>query len=281
MIHVAVALLPGLGASVWLLGSKMLIVVVISTVAAVITEVVGTRSFQSVRDGSAVITGMLIGLCLPPTVALWIPLVASISAITLGKLVFGGLGKNLFNPAMVGYALVLVAFPMQLIYLDGMTGATALDVLKHHEGDSMRALANHPAFGSIGARQFEWLNLAFLIGGFYLVLLRIVPWILPLSVLLGVAVPALVLYPITDAHSFGTPWFHLFAGGTMLTAFFIATDPVTSPSTKLPQIIFGFFVGSVAFFIRCFGTWADGFAFAILLGNALLPILEPKRLSSS
>lgn len=281
MIHVAVALLPGLGVSVWLLGSKMLIVVVISTVAAVITEVVGTRSFQSVRDGSAVITGMLIGLCLPPTVALWIPLVAAISAITLGKLVFGGLGKNLFNPAMVGYALVLVAFPMQLIYLDGMTGATALDVLKHHEGNSMRALANHPAFGSIGARQFEWFNLAFLIGGIYLVLLRIVPWILPLSVLLGVAVPALVLYPITEAHSFGTPWFHLFAGGTMLTAFFIATDPVTSPSTKLPQIIFGFFVGSVAFFIRCFGTWADGFAFAILLGNALLPILEPKRLSSS
>ncbi|MXZ43892.1 MAG: RnfABCDGE type electron transport complex subunit D [Gammaproteobacteria bacterium] len=281
MIHVAVALLPGLGVSVWLLGSKALIVVVISTVAAVITEVVGTRSFQSVRDGSAVITGMLIGLCLPPTVALWIPIVAAISAITLGKLVFGGLGKNLFNPAMVGYALVLVAFPMQLIYLDGMTGATALDVLKHHEGDSTRALANHPAFGSIGARQFEWLNLAFLVGGIYLVLLRIVPWILPLSVLLGVVVPALVLYPITEAHNFGTPWFHLFAGGTMLTAFFIATDPVTSPSTKLPQIIFGFFVGSVAFFIRCFGTWADGFAFAILLGNALLPILEPKRLSSS
>lgn len=277
MIHVAIALLPGLGVSVWALGPRMLLVVFVSTLAAVTMEVIGTRSFHSVRDGSAIVTGLLIGLCLPPTVVFWIPIVAAASAITLGKLVFGGLGKNLFNPAMVGYALVLVAFPMQLIYLDGMTGATALDVLKHHEGDTMNSLVNHPAFGLLGANHFEWINVAFLVGGVYLVLLRIVPWILPLGVLLGVAIPALVLYPIGATQSIGTPWFHLFAGGTMLTAFFIATDPVTSPSKKIPQIVFGFLIGSVAFLIRCFGTWADGFAFAILLGNALVPILEPRK----
>ena len=280
MVHVVIALLPGLGVSAWFLGPKMFLVVLVSILAAVVTEAIGTRSVQTLRDGSAVVTGMLIGLCLPPSVAVWVPIVASVSAITLGKLIFGGLGKNLFNPAMVGYALVLIAFPMQLVYLDGLTGATALEVLKHHEKESLEQLVNHPAFGLVGAKHFEWMNLAFLVGGLYLVLLRIVPWLLPLSVLLGIAVPALVFLPLGDAtYSFGSPWFHLFAGGTMLTAFFIATDPVTSPSAKLPQIIYGFFVGSVAFFIRCFGTWADGFAFAILLANAFLPLLEPKKVA--
>lgn len=280
MVHVVIALLPGIGVSVWFFGPRMLIVLMVSTFAAVATELTGTRSVKTIRDGSAVITGMLIGLCLPPTVAIWVPLVAAVSAITFGKLIFGGLGKNLFNPAMVGYALVLVAFPMQLVYLDGVTGATALDVLKHRGGQELSQFINHPAFGVIGAKHFEWLNLAFLIGGLYLVILRIVPWILPLSVLIGVAIPALIFYQGGDANSVGTPWFHWFAGGTMLTAFFIATDPVTSPSAKLHQIVYGSFVGSVAFFIRCFGAWADGFAFAILLANAFLPILEPKNLPS-
>lgn len=279
MVHVAIALLPGLGVSAWFLGPKVLFVVLVSILAAVATEAIGTKSVLTLRDGSAVVTGVLIGLCLPPSVAIWVPIVASVSAIALGKLVFGGLGKNLFNPAMVGYALVLIAFPMQLVYLDGVTGATALDVLKHHERESLDQLVNHPAFGLVGSKHFEWMNLAFLVGGLYLVLLRIVPWLIPLSVLLGIAVPALVFFPLGDAmQSFGSPWFHLFAGGTMLTAFFIATDPVTSPSTKLPQIIYGLFVGGVAFFIRCFGTWADGFAFAILLANGFLPLLEPKKL---
>ena len=279
MIHVAIALLPGIGVSAWFLGPRMLVVVLFSTCTAVITELVGTKSVESIRDGSAVITGMLIGLCLPPTVAIWVPIIAAVGAITLGKLVFGGLGKNLFNPAMVGYALVLIAFPVQLTYLDGVTGATALEVLTHREGETLQQLATHPAFGLIGAQHFEWLNLAFLIGGLYLVLLRIVPWLLPLSVLLGIAIPALIFFQSGNAQSLGTPWFHWFAGGTMLSAFFIATDPVTSPSTKLPQIIYGLFVGSVAFFIRCFGSWADGFAFAILLANAFLPILEPRKLN--
>lgn len=279
MIHVAIALLPGVGASAWFFGSKMLFVVLASTLAAVITETIGTQSVKSVRDGSAVITGMLIGLCLPPTVAIWVPIVAAVCAIVLGKLVFGGLGKNLFNPAMVGYAIVLVAFPMQLVYLDAITGATALEILTHRENETLLQLASHPAFGIVGAKHFEWLNLAFLVGGLYLVFLRIVPWLLPLSVLLGIAIPALIFYRSGDVHSLGTPWFHWFAGGTMLSAFFIATDPVTSPSTKLPQVVYGLFVGSVAFFIRCFGTWADGFAFAILLANAFLPMLEPRKLN--
>lgn len=280
MAHVIIALLPGVGMSVWFLGPRALIVVLVCVLTAAATEVIGTRSIKTVRDGSAVITGMLIGLCLPPTVAFWVPIVAAVTAIALGKLVFGGLGKNLFNPAMVGYALVLVAFPMQLVYLDGVTGATALDVLKHRDGQELSQFVNHPAFGLIGAKHFEWLNLAFLIGGLYLVLLRIIPWILPLSVLLGMAIPALIFYRSGGANSLGAPWFHWFAGGTMLTAFFIATDPVTSPSAKLLQFLYGMFVGCVAFFIRCFGAWADGFAFAILLANALLPILEPKKLPS-
>lgn len=280
MVHVVIALLPGVGLSAWLLGPKVLIVVLVSVLTAVVTEIIGMRSSKTVRDGSAVVTGMLIGLCLPPTVAIWVPIVSALSAITLGKLVFGGLGKNLFNPAMVGYALVLVAFPLQLVYLDGLTGATALDLLKHREGPVLNQFVNHPAFGLVGATNFEWLNLAFLIGGLYLVIMRIVPWILPLSVLLGIAIPALIFYQGGNADSLGAPWFHWFAGGTMLSAFFIATDPVTSPSAKLLQLVYGLFVGSVAFFIRCFSTWADGFAFAILMANALLPILEPKKLPS-
>ena len=279
MIHVAIALLPGIGVSAWFLNFKILVIVLVCTLASVATEFIFTRSIKSIRDGSAAITGLLIGLCLPPTTAIWIPVVAAVSAITLGKLIFGGLGKNLFNPAMVGYALVLIAFPIQLTYIDAVTGATALEILAHREGETLNQLVGHPAFGYIGAKHFEWINLAFLIGGLYLVLLRIVPWILPLSVLLGITIPAIIFYNNGGVHSLGTPWFHLFAGGTMLTAFFIATDPVTSPSAKLPQVIYGLFIGSVAFFIRCFGSWADGFAFAILLANALLPILEPRKLN--
>ena len=278
MIHVVIALMPGIGACVWFLGFRMFLVVLIATLAAVITELFGTRSFKSIRDGSAIITGLLIGLCLPPTVDIWVPIFASVCAITLGKLIFGGLGKNLFNPAMVGYAIVLIAFPMQLVYLDALTGATALEIVKHRDGETLNQIASHPAFGLVGAKHFEWINLAFLVGGLYLVLLRVIPWLLPLSVLLGIAIPALIFYRSGGAQSSGSLWFNWFAGGTMLTAFFVATDPVTSPSAKLPQIVYGLFIGSVAFFIRCFGTWADGFAFAILLGNAFLPILEPKKM---
>lgn len=274
MVRVLIALAPGTAVVVWAFSLRMIPVVVTAIVAAIATEVVCTRSFKSIRDGSAVVTGLLIGLCVPPTVPFWIVAIGSCIGIGIGKQVYGGLGKNLFNPAMVGYVAVLVSFPEQLTHFDAVTGATALEVVSHRGSSTLLELNDHASMGYIGAAMYEWVNCAFLLGGTYLVFVRIISWHMPLAVMAGIALPAVLFYDGGSAASWGSPVFHLFAGGTMLTAFFIATDPVTSPSGRVQIWIYGTFVGIATMAIRKFGAWADGFAFAILLANILLPIIE-------
>lgn len=281
MVRVVIALVPGLAVTAWAIGVRALLVVVVSTVAAVATEVVCTRAFRHLRDFSAVVSGLLIGLCMPPSVPLWIAGIASVIGVGLGKHAFGGLGKNLFNPAMVGYAAVLVSFPDQLTHYDAVTGATALEVVSHRGGATLSELTGHSSLGYIGAKGYEWINSAFLVGGLYLVAIRVASWHIPLAVLLGVTLPAAMLFDAGSASSWGSPLFHCFAGGTMLTAFFIATDPVTSPSNARQQWIYGIFIGAVTMLIRKYGSWPDGFAFAVLLANVALPLIEGKsRLSA-
>ncbi len=276
MVRVVVALVPGLAVSAWLLGARILVVVFVCTAVAVATEMACTRSFKHLKDFSAVVSGLLIGLCMPPTVPLWIAGVASLVGVGLGKHAFGGLGKNLFNPAMVGYAAVLVSFPEQLTQYDAITGATALEVVSHRGASTLSELSGHASLGYIGAKTHEWINGAFLIGGCYLVAIRVVSWHMPLAVIVGVALPTTLFYDAGSASSWGSPLFHCFAGGTMLTAFFIATDPVTSPSNTHQQWIYGLLIGSITMVIRKYGSWADGFAFAILLANVALPLIEGK-----
>ncbi|MCY3885588.1 MAG: RnfABCDGE type electron transport complex subunit D [Gammaproteobacteria bacterium] len=274
MVRVLIALVPGTAVAVWAFGLRMIPVVVTATFAAVASEVVCIRSFKTIRDGSALVTGILIGLCMPPTVPFWIVAVGSLIGIGIGKHVYGGLGKNLFNPAMVGYVAVLVSFPEQLTHFDAVTGATVLEVVSHRGGSTLVELSGHPSIGFFGAAGYEWVNCAFLLGGAYLCVVRIISWHMPLAVLVGAALPTVLFYDGGSAASWGSPLFHLFAGGTMLTAFFIATDPVTSPSGRVPIWIYGLFVGIATMAIRKYGAWADGYAFAILLANILLPYIE-------
>lgn len=274
MLRVLLALIPGLVVSTWFLGFQFLYVVTSATLSALCGEVICRRSFSDLKDGSAIVTGLLTGLCLPPATPLWIAALGGFVGITLGKHVFGGLGRNLFNPAMVGYAFVLVSFPEQLTHYDAITGATALEIVAHRGGQTLADIATNPAFGFIGSRQYEFINVAHMVGGVILVSTRVIGWRLPLATLLGLALPFILFYDGGSSSSWGSPLFHLLAGGTMLTAFFIATDPVTSPSIPLQQWCYGLFVGSMTALIRTFGTWPDGFAFAILLANILLPLIE-------
>ena len=273
-MRVAIALVPGICAAAWILGPRVLLVVGMATATAIASEWLCTRKLQPLKDGSAVVTGLLIGLCLPSTAPLWIVGLASLIGIGLGKHAYGGLGNNLFNPAMVGYVAVLISFPEQLTQYDALSGATALEVLAHRGASTLSEISNHPAMGIVGSMHHEWINVALLLGGLYLVIVRIISWHMPLAVLIGLSIPSFLFFDAGSASSWGSPLFHWFAGGTMLTAFFIATDPVTSPNRPAQQWVIGLFVGLVTMLIREFGSWPDGFAFAILLANALLPLVE-------
>ncbi|MYK42712.1 MAG: RnfABCDGE type electron transport complex subunit D [Gammaproteobacteria bacterium] len=277
MVRVSGALLPGCVVSTVLFGYEIVLLIFSAVGAAIITELLCTRTWRTIRDGSAIVTGLLIALCLPPTCPVWIPVIASAIGIAIGKQLFGGLGKNVFNPAMLGYAIVLIAYPVQLTYFDVVSGATALEVVAHNGGvEILQERTSHTSLGTLGASKFEWLNGIYLLAGIYLIVVRIIHWIIPVAVLVGLGLAA-AFGTLSDTTLLGkTILFHWFAGGTMLTAFFIATDPVTSPSIRWQQWIYGGLVGVTAFVIRTFSSWPDGFAFAILLGNIVVPLLDRK-----
>lgn len=277
MVHVCAALVPGAIAMAVFLGTMALVNFAVAAAAAVVTEGLCLRSTRSLTDGSAVVTGLLIAFALPPSTPVLLTIFASAMAIAIGKLAYGGLGRNLFNPAMVGYAIVLVSFPQALSDWDAVSGATALDRMSHRFGATIAQTQADPAFGTFSAAGFEWVNVAIGLGGLYLIARRIVSWRVPCAFLLGMAIAAVAAFDSGGPASLGSPMFHWFAGGSMLAAFFVATDPVTSPSSAWGQWVFGFFVGAMTFAIRALGAYPDGIAFAVLLGNVVVPILERRR----
>tara|TARA_R110002167_G_scaffold191891_1_gene394260 strand:- start:915 stop:1964 length:1050 start_codon:yes stop_codon:yes gene_type:complete len=253
------------------------------------------------NDYSALVTGVLLGLALPPFAPWWVALIATSFAIIFAKHLYGGMGYNPFNPAMVGYALVLVSFPVAMTtnwaiplslleqgpsiaetlakiwaetaFPDALTGATPLDTYKHEIAHSLSdEVFQSPVFGSFYALGWEWVNLAFLAGGLVLLALKIIPWQTPLGVLLGLAIPAIILG--WDADQSAPFMLHMLAGATMLSAFFIATDPVTSCTTARGRLIFGLGVGIFAYIIRRYGSYPDAFAFAVLLMNFAAPLID-------
>jgi Na+-translocating ferredoxin:NAD+ oxidoreductase subunit D len=259
----------------------------------------------SLRDGSAAITGILLALTLPPGFPLWMGVVAGFIAIALGKVLFGGLGGNVFNPALVGRAFVQAAFPAAISaatppFLDGrythflpsslalplmspaaqplwagapvdaVSGATPLAASKFaHVVTAYADLFLGTTSGALG----ETSALLILAGGVYLAARRMLDWRIPLAVLLSAALVAGVLY-LVDASRYPTPLFMLLSGGLMLGAVFMATDPVGSPVTPLGMWIFGALIGSVTIVIRLFGALPEGVMYAILLGNAATPLIE-------
>ena len=281
MDRVLIALVPAVGAAAWAFGPLVLAQCGVALVAGAAFEsgcqAVRKHAIEPFADRSTPVTCLLIAIAIPPAAPLWIVAVAVGIAIVLAKELYGGLGRNVFNPAMAGYAAVLVAYPQALAYIDATTGATALDALRFRGGATVADAAQGPAFGIVGGTGFELVNAAALFGGLYLLVVRVVHWRIPVAVLTGVALPAAAFYDSGSSASLGSPLFHWFAGATMLAAFFIATDPVTAPRSAGHQWLFGLGIGALVFAIRGSGSYPDGVAFAVLLGNLATPVLDRLR----
>ena len=226
-------------------------------------------------DGSALVTSLLIALCLPASAPWYVLLIAIVAGLGLAKHAYGGLGNNVLNPAMAGYAIILVAFPGELSIwvVDGVTSATPLEVFRYRGGDTVADIWPQ-AFGVLGGRGWEWMNLGFLVGGVFLLLTRIVSWQAPVAFLASLVLCAALGYDSGSSQSLGSPLMHLFSGGTMLCAWLIVTDPVTAPVSRSGQLVFGAIVGLLVFLIRSFGAYPDGIAFAVLLGNISAPLID-------
>lgn len=270
MWMVVIALLPAAVAGVYFFGADALFIILFSVFSAVLTEGIIQKFLKkplTILDGSAVITGMLLGLILPPTVPIWIPISGAVFAVAIGKHVFGGLGFNIFNPALAGRAFLVASWPLLMtkwISPDGITGATPLGILKL---EGIKAAGYSQLFlGNISGCIGETSALALLIGALFLFYRKIISWRIPLTYIGTVFLFSLI---------FGKdPVFHVLAGGLFIGAFFMATDYVTSPITKNGKLIFGFGCGILTVIIRLYSGLPEGVMYSILLMNALTPLIE-------
>ncbi len=295
MWQVNYALIPVLLVATWFFGLSALLTVAACVAGAALPEWMHNRR-RSFHDGTAVITGALLALTLPPSTPLWMAFVGGSVAIALGKLMFGGIGSNIFNPALVGRAFLQAAFPATMTTwaepvrsgdwlsirpellaipflkprVDTVTQATPLAELKF---DGMVADAGELLLGTTAGSLGETGSLVILICGLYLGFRRVLNWRIPVSILGTVAVIAAVSHLI-DPSRFAPPLFHLFSGGLMLGAVFMATDPVSSPITQRGCWIFGIGIGAIAMLIRLFGGLPEGIMYAILLMNATTPLIN-------
>lgn len=307
------ALAPATLFNFWLFGWPAILLFATTILACVAVEALCLRMAGKdvgfyLRDGSAILTGWLLAMSLPPWAPWWTGLVGAVAAIAITKQAYGGVGQNLFNPAMVARVVLLISFPVVMTTwvnpaplfsthapslgqafaitfvgetLDAMSSATALGHVKTEltRGVSvLQSSAGLPGLadalmgmrsGSLG----ETSSVLILLGGFFLLLRRIISWHIPLALVAGVMVPALLAHMIDPARYAG-PVFHLFSGATFLGAFFIATDYVTSPVSKPGKLIFGFGCGLLTWIIRTYAGYPEGMAFAVLLMNALTPIID-------
>ncbi|MCI4626151.1 MAG: RnfABCDGE type electron transport complex subunit D [Candidatus Magnetoovum sp. WYHC-5] len=288
MFDVIIALVPVALFSIYVFGVRSLWIIFISSMTAVITEgvlqlLLFTKEFNyktpilsfiksediTVTDGSALVTGLLLAFTLPPTVPYWIPIVGTVVAIALGKLAFGGLGYNIFNPALLGRAFLLAAWPVYMttwlapINADVVTTATPLSMMK--EDGQLTPIINL-IVGNVSGSIGETSVVALLLGAAYLFYKRTITWHIPVSYIGTVFVFSLVL---------GMPaFFHVFSGGLILGAFYMATDVVTSPCTPKGRIIFGCGAGIITILIRKYGGYPEGVCYAILIMNAVAPLID-------
>jgi electron transport complex protein RnfD len=292
MWNVVLALLPLVGAATYYFGPTALLVIAAATLGAVLPE--RLRGGGTIADGSASITGILLGLTLPPGVPLWMAFLGGAFAIAVGKLAFGGLGSNIFNPALLGRAFLQAAFPVAMTtwpaagqpwwslrgdtfalplfrtHVDAVTAATPLGLMKfEHRPTALSDLLLGSTGGSLG----ETAGVLILVCGGYLALRNFLNWRIPVSVFLGVAAVGGAAWLLAPAR-YPNPLFLLFSGGLMLGAVFMATDMVTSPVTHRGCWIFGFGIGALVVVIRLWGGLAEGVMYAILLMNALVPFLN-------
>ena len=313
MLQVLLALVPGIAAYVWFFGAGILVQLAIASAAALAGEAAmlairGKPKALFLTDLSAIVTAWLIALTFPPIAPWWLTVTGTLLAVVVVKQLYGGLGQNPFNPAMAAFCLMIVAYPalmsqwpaagqldfktqLDLIFgglrqVDAITGATPLDALRtalrsaanpdsQLHGLRTNQLMDGPAFGLLGGKGSEWIAFGYLVGGLWLIKQRIITWHIPAAFCGALFASALLLWGMRP-DAFASPLFHLASGGAMLGAFFILTDPVSGATTPRGKLLFAAGAAIFTYVIRSFGAFPDGVAFATLLMNILVPLIDMK-----
>lgn len=311
MRDVMLALIPGALCALWFFGWGVLINMALAAATCVAAEgavlaLRGRPVAATLADNSALLTGLLLALCLPPLAPWWLPVLGGLFAIVIAKQLYGGLGYNPFNPAMIGFVVLLISFPREMslwnppaglegarlgfseslawsflgvlpqgLDVDALTHATPLDHVKIALGlgRTLTEIHTDPLFGGLAGRGWEWVNLGYLLGGLYLIYRRVIGWQIPVGMLGALCLIALMFHA-GDTDTSPSPLFHLLSGATMLGAFFIATDPVSASTTPRGRLIFGAGIGVLVYVIRSWGGYPDGVAFAVLLMNMAAPTID-------
>ncbi len=285
MRDVIIAMLPAFAFSIYAYGIDALLVNLVAIASCVGFEWLITkymlRQPNSVCDLSAVVTGMLLAFNLPAEISPWLVVLGSLVAIGVGKMSFGGLGRNPFNPALVGRVFLLISFPVPMtsFTLDGVSGATPLSLLREQGVGALPEISDM-LFGLHGGSLGEMSALLLLIGGVYLIIRKVITWHIPVLVLGSMALFGEVLHLI-NPESYANVLFHLFAGGAILGAFFMATDYSSSPMSRRGMVVYAIGIGIITMLIRVWGAYPEGMSFAILIMNATVPLLnmylKPRR----
>jgi electron transport complex protein RnfD len=311
MVQLLIALIPAIIALVYYFGSGILINIVLAVTVALAAEALmlilrqrPVKPFLS--DGSAIVTALLLAIALPPLSPWWLTTVGILFAIIFAKHLYGGLGYNPFNPAMVAYVLLLISFPVEMtswlpvaslsespitlssafqiifteqlpqqLSIDAISAATPLDMMKTQIGlqQTPAQILEQPIFNLFAGEGWLWVNVWFALGGLFLIYRKIISWHIPVAVIASLAIISFITWLISPETT-ASPLFHLFSGGTMIGAFFIATDPVTAATTLKGRLIFGAGIGLLTYIIRVWGGYPDGIAFAVLLMNMLVPLID-------
>ena len=286
MYNYLVALIPAVVAALYYFRIGALRVMILGVVSSMVFEALMQRFLHreiTISDGSAALTGLLLAMLLPPTAPWWVVVIGCGSAIIIGKQIFGGLGNNPFNATLVGWVILRLSWPDRISsWIEPFGGEIPDPPLSVFKFDGLDSFLDY---------EFHYLNLflgsqagpigticvlALLVGGLYLILRRIITWHIPVGLLGGVFIFASILW-VFNKDTYLPPLFHLLSGGAVLAAFFIATDPVTSPLRPLPKLIYGIMCGVLIMIIRTWGKYPDGMAFAVLLCNAATPLLNKIR----
>lgn len=307
MQTVLLACIPGVAALTWFFGFGTLVNIAWACLVGLASEALALKLRKRplalyLKDYSALVTATLLAIAMPAYSPWWLILVGVSFSIIIAKHLYGGLGYNPFNPAMVGYVVLLISFPLEMTSwaaprgvnavevpglweaiqlcfmpgsIDAVTMATPLDLLKQNNSLSVDALwQQNPQFGRWAGEGWEWASLGFLAGGLWMLYRRIYTWHAPVAMLASLALMAALFYDGGGPQSTGSPLFHLLSGGAVFGAFFIITDPVSSAVSNLGRLIFGALIGVLVFLIRCFGNYPDAVAFAVLIMNFAAPFID-------
>jgi H+/Na+-translocating ferredoxin:NAD+ oxidoreductase subunit D len=311
MLWVILALIPGAIAMIWYFGWGILINMALAIATAVACEALvmklrGRSIKPVIMDLSAILTAILFAIAVPPLLPWWLTILGVAFAILLVKQMYGGLGYNVFNPAMAAYVLLLISYPVQMtswlppvmlnenpmsflqtlsvifggalpggLTWDAVTMATPLDTMRTglSLNQTVTEISQNPILGNLGGKGWEIVAVLYLLGGLFMLYKKAISWHIPVSTLGGLAVMAL-LFSILDADAYPLSTFHIFSGAAMLGAFFIATDPVSAPGTRKGQLYYGAGIGILVYVIRTWGGYPDAIAFSVLLMNMAAPTIE-------